>query len=204
MEHTHTFKRIVMLLICVASVAGCGTESSRTDPGLPIKNSANLLGRNTPISEVAGAPAWVYKGGHFSAANGKKLFYGVGSAVVMGDLALQKATADDAARAESGRLFSRFITGITEDYLMVAAAENIVIEKAVLRTEIEKMRGSIAASTRISGSWRDIKSNVVWVAATLDLALVKSQMAASTELDERYKGYFDASADIVFERLVQE
>jgi hypothetical protein len=194
-------RKVALLVMLVAGVVACGTESSRSGSSLPIKGVIDLPQKAVQISMIPGAPAWAVEGSRLLNANENRQFYGVGSAIVMGDMALQKATADDQARAEVGRIFLMFIQGISHDYLSVANAESISINEGLVLAQIEGASKSAMANTRIAGSWRDVKSKTIWVGAVLDLKLVKSQIAGFSEMDERFKTYFEASADAAFDRM---
>lgn len=197
MKNCWRLKSVLVFSLLASIVPGCGTDSSRTERDL----SLNLINKNNIVPLSSGAPAWILKGTTYQINNEKRQFYGVGTAMVMGDMAMQKATADDEARVETGRLFSLFMNAVFKDYLGGGATEPLSLNKELLSSQLESASNSMMARTRIAGNWRDIKTNTVWVYATLDLNMVKNQMADFGEIDERFKRYFVLSADNVFDRL---
>ena len=95
--------RNILLLVTVLFVAtGCSSQKSSTD----IESDMGL----------ENAPAWVNNGTNAVSNEDGQLIHGVGSAPAMGDLSLQKATADNRARAEVARIMSTFIDSTLADY----------------------------------------------------------------------------------------
>ena len=78
----------------------------------------SCAGRTKLESDLAikGAPDWVNKGTNYVNDKDGRLFHGVGSASAMGDASLQRATADDRARAELERIFSSYLDVVSSDY----------------------------------------------------------------------------------------
>ena len=65
---------------------------------------------------IKGAPDWVNEGNQMLNDRDGRLFHGIGSAPEMGNLSLQKNTADDRARAELARIFSSYLKVVSNDY----------------------------------------------------------------------------------------
>jgi hypothetical protein len=191
----------VFLILLLSVVAGCGTESNNTSKALPIKNSETLLQENNQFLILKGAPSWVINGTSFVKLIDDRQFNGVSSASVMGDLALQKATADDNARTESARIFSTFIHKISHGYLV--EKKRYVNEEQFL-SKIEETIPLITNNTRVVASWREKKSNNIWVSSVLDMKNVKSKVADMSGMDENFKLFFEASADAIFDQLSTE
>lgn len=187
-----------LILLTITVIAACGTESVKTAGYATSPTVQNAALKNNIVS---GAPAWVTKGTHFQRLEDSRIFYGVGFSPVMGDMALQKATADDRARAEVERIFLLMMDLAARDYLLLAKSENIPLDENLTRSQIKDASLTILRNTRISGSWREIKTQTTWVSAALNLSLVKTKLAEIKELDERFKSYFEVSANVVFERL---
>ena len=187
-----------LILLIIAIVAACGTESVKTAGNATSSTVQNVGLKN---NAVTGAPAWVTKGTHFQRLEDSRIFYGVGFSPVMGDMALQKATADDQARAEVGRIFLLMMDVVARDYLLLAKSESILLDENLTLSQIKDASLTILKNTRVAGSWREIKTQTTWVNAELNLSLVKTKLAEIKELDERFKSYFEVSASVVFERL---
>ena len=63
------------------------------------------------------APDWVLRGGGaFTGKDGKKAFYGVGSATGIKNFSLQRTVADDRARGDLAKVFEVYMTSLTKDY----------------------------------------------------------------------------------------
>ena len=63
------------------------------------------------------APDWVLRGGGaFTENDGKKAFYGVGSATGIKNFSLQRTVADDRARGDLAKVFEVYMTSLTKDY----------------------------------------------------------------------------------------
>ena len=83
--------KLLSLAAVVAVIAGCASEPTKVESDLGIK----------------GAPDWVNKGSNTLSTKDGRLFHGVGSASQMGDMALQKAVADD--RKHPQHLINQFV-----------------------------------------------------------------------------------------------
>ena len=194
-------KRFLNLFMVTMLSAACGTESAKTTANITPPITQNAKTQGTPIP---GAPDWVSRGAHFRQQADARFFIGVGSAPVMGDIAMQKASADDQARAELARIFLFMMDILARDYLALAQSEQIALDERLTLSQIKDAGLNILQSTRIAGSWRENKTQTIWVNAELDLVLVKTRFAEIDVLDERFKKYFDASAHVVFERLASQ
>jgi len=137
------------------------------------------------------------------------MFHGVGSASPMGDLALQKATADDRARAEVARVLSSFMDVVSNDFTASARSGETgdkisgVSEETVSR-QIKNTTRINMAGARIIGSWRDPKTNNIWSIAELDMKHVKDTIAGVNDMNPELKRYIETSAENVFDRISQD
>jgi len=172
----------------VAVISGCGSEPTKVESDLGIK----------------GAPDWVNEGSNILSTKDGRMFHGVGSASPMGDMALQKSTADDRARAEVARILSSYLDVVSNDYMASAkSGDNGVNEEAVSR-QIKNTTKVNMAGARIIGSWRDPKSNTIWSIAELDMQHVKSTIAGVNDMNADLKRYIETSADNIFDRVAKE
>lgn len=159
---------------------------------------------------IKGAPDWVNEGTNILNDKDGRLFHGVGSASPMGDMALQKSTADDRARAEVARILSSYMDVVSNDYLSSAktgssatAGGASVAEESVTR-QIRSLTKVNLAGARIIGSWRDPRTNIIYSIAELDMKHVKSTLAGTQDMNADLKRYLETSADNIFDRVAKE
>lgn len=164
---------------------GCASEPTKVESNLGIK----------------GAPDWVNKGSNILSTKDGRLFHGVGSAAQMGDMALQKGTADDRARAEVARVFSSFMDVVSNDYMASAKSGDTGANEESVTRQIKNTTRVNLAGARIIGSWRDPKSNTIWSIAELDMKHVKGTIAGVTDMNVDLKRYIETSADNIFDRV---
>lgn len=193
MKNINAMKKLYYMAVLLAVVSGCSTKPVQVESNLGIK----------------GAPDWVNKGAGVLDTKEGRFFRGVGSASPMGDLALQKAVADDRARAEVARVLSSYLDVVSHDYTSAVktgeAADKYagVNEEAVSR-QIKNTTKAHMAGTRIIGSWRDPQSNTIWSIAELDMKYVKSTMAGVSDMNSDLKRYIETTADNIFDRFYKE
>lgn len=181
------------MAVLLAVVSGCSTKPVQVESNLGIK----------------GAPDWVNKGAGVLDTKEGRFFRGVGSASPMGDLALQKAVADDRARAEVARVLSSYLDVVSHDYTSAvkfgeAADKNAGVNEEAVSRQIKNTTKAHMAGTRIIGSWRDPQSNTIWSIAELDMKYVKSTMAGVSDMNSDLKRYIETTADNIFDRFSKE
>jgi hypothetical protein len=59
-------------------------------------------------------------------------------------------------------------------------------------------------SAKIIGGWRDPRTNTIWSISELNLKNVKNSMANIEDLNGDVKKFFDANAENIFDRMMQE
>ncbi len=161
------------------------------------------------IPALKHAPDWVNKGSDFLASGDKRYFIGVGYSAPMGDMAFQKSVADDMARAEVERVLAFFQNALAKDYLLadrvgrLDAKDRDMKAEAISRLLVITSKASMA-NTRISGSWRDLKSSNIWSSAELDMQYLKRAIAGASDIDSELKIYMASATDEVFNRMVRE
>ncbi len=193
MKNFDAIKKIWIFALLLAVVSGCSTEPTKVESNLGIK----------------GAPDWVNQGSSAVSTKDGRMFHGVGSASPMGDLALQKATADDRARAEVARVLSSYMDVVSNDYTASARSgetgdTNTGVNEETISRQIKNTTKINMAGARIIGSWRDPKSNTIWSIAELDMKHVKSTMAGVNDMNPDLKRYIETSADNIFDRVAKE
>jgi len=186
MKNLNIFTKLLSLAVFLGVISGCANEPTQVESNLGIK----------------GAPDWVNKGSNILSTKDGRLFHGVGSASQMGDMALQKATADDRARAEVARVLSSYMDVLSNDYMASAKSGDTGANEESVSRQIKNTTRVNMAGARIIGSWRDPKTNTIWSIAELDMSHVKSTMAGVTDMNADLKRYIATSADNVFDRVV--
>lgn len=193
MNYFHLNAKLLLMALFALAISAC-SSTTRVESDLGIK----------------GAPDWVNKGTNILNDKDGRLFHGVGSASPMGDMALQKSTADDRARAEVARILSSYMDVVSSDYLSSArsgssanAGSAGVAEESVTR-QIKSLTRVNLAGAKIIGSWRDKKTNIIYSIAELDMKHVKSTLAGTQDMNEDLRRYIENSADNIFDRVAKE
>lgn len=145
------------------AMVGCSSNGTKVESDLGLK----------------GAPDWVNEGTKVVKNEKGDLIHGIGSAPDMGDLSLQKSTADNRARAEIARVVSTIIDSTIDDYTTSnGEAFDMAIEREIKSTTQTALNGSM-----ILGNWRDPKTNVIYSFAELDKRKLDKAIEAAQKLD---------------------
>ena len=188
MKHQNSSWASVLMIAAAIILAACSTSQTQLDSELGIK----------------GAPDWVNKGTAYVNNKDGRLFLGVGSAAPMGDDSLQRATADDRARAEVARIFSSYLDVVSNDYQASAkSGGNSVNEEAVSR-QIKNLTKIDLAGAKIIAHWKDTKTKTLWSICELDIKAVKDNVAARHDMNEDVQRYIQSNADNIFDRVSKE
>ncbi|HLQ25425.1 MAG TPA: hypothetical protein VK138_06025 [Acidiferrobacterales bacterium] len=182
MKKTILFVRALLLLAFVILIGACsGKTTVKSDLGL------------------SGAPDWVNEGTNILKDKNGRLFHGVGSAPPMGDMSLQKSTADERARAEVARILSSYMDVVSNDY--TASTGNIGEAEQAVSRQIKNLTKINLTGAKIIGSWRDKKSNVIYSIAELDMQNVKATTQNVQDMNEGLRNYISAQADNIFDKI---
>lgn len=100
-------------------ITGCTIEPIREENRVVIKD----------------APEWVNKGSMIFGGKEGRLFIGVSSVTLQGDLALQKSIADDRSKAEVARVLLSYVNEVSNEYLSNSekSGRNRIHDESVLR-----------------------------------------------------------------------
>ena len=191
------FKLMLAVMVTV-TFAACTNKSLKLEP-VPVPAQ---FAQDAEKPLIKGAPEWVNRGSTVLGKQDVRLIQGVGRADPMGDLAQQKAFADDNARAEVARLLDAFLAELGNGY----KSQQSAIEPGKNVDLLQQIRNTSKldqSATRITGSWRDPKSNTIWSIAELDIRNVKAAITGEAELNGEIKQYVELSADTIFDRLVK-
>ncbi|WP_207062117.1 hypothetical protein [Motiliproteus sp. SC1-56] len=181
-----TQHRLLMpgLLILVATL--CASCSSRTqvESDLGIKD----------------APPWVNQGTQAVSDQQGRLIQGVGLAPPVGDLALQRATADSRARAEIAKVLSTYVEATLDAYSQSQGPASDASVRQVLQTS---SRVALAGS-RILAHWRDTQTGDLYAFAELDLKEVDATLERTEALHEDLRRYLREQGPQRFDRFARE
>ncbi|HEX7043027.1 MAG TPA: hypothetical protein VF203_00295 [Burkholderiales bacterium] len=167
---------------------------------------AGCAGRTQLESDlgIKGAPDWVNKGTAYVKDRDGRLFHGVGSAGPMGDPALQRATADERARAELARIFSSYLDVVSRDYQAASRAGGEVANEEAVSRQIKNVSQVNLAGARIVARWLDKRTNTVYSIAELDTTQVKATVATARDMNEDVREFVRTNADNIFDRIAGE
>lgn len=187
MQNSHFIAKLLSMVMFAFVISAC-SSTTKVESDLGIK----------------GAPDWVNEGTNILNVKDGRLFHGVGSASPMGDMALQKSTADDRARAEIARVLSSYMDVVTNDYMSSARAGGANVAEEAVSRQIKSLTKVNLAGARIIGSWRDPKTNIVYSIAELDMKHVKSTLSGTQDMNDDLKRYIETRADNIFDRVAKE
>ena len=145
------------------------------------------------------APDWVNEGTQAVDNDDNRLIHGVGMAPPMGDVSLQKSTADNRARAEIARVLSTYVDVVINDYTASSGGEADLDVAQELRSTTQLA----LAGARILGHWKDEDSGDVYAFAELDMDAVVESLETSTSLSNAFKSHFKENADANFDRFME-
>lgn len=177
----------LLLSIVIAAVAACAGQT-KLESDLAIK----------------GAPDWVNKGTSYVSDKDGRLFHGVGSASPMGDVTLQRATADDRARAELARIFSSYLDVASNDYQSAGRSGDSKVSEEAVSRQIKNLSRVNLAGAKVIARWQDKKTSIVYSIAELDMKQVKNTLSTAKDMNEDMRRYLESNADNIFDRVTQE
>ncbi len=179
-------KNILLLITVLLTASGCSSKQSSADIETDMK--------------LAGAPAWVNQGTNAISNEEGRLIHGVGSAPSMGDLSLQKATADNRARAEIARVMSTFIDSTIADF---SASNGESFDMSVDKTLKSSTRAALSGAV-IIGSWRSTESGELFSFAELDLEKLETSINNADKINQSFKDYSKQNLEANFDRFSKE
>ena len=148
---------------------------------------------------LSDAPDWVNEGTQAVENDDGRLIHGLGMAPSMGDVSLQKATADNRARAEIARVLSTYVDTVIKDYTASTGDESdLNVERVINSTTQLALSGS-----RILGHWKDEETGDVYAFAELDMEAVDKTLETATNLSAAFKDHYKNNADSNFGRFME-
>lgn len=153
---------------------------------------------------ISGAPDWVNEGTNILKDKDGRLFHGVGFAPEMGDMSLQKSTADNRARAEVARVLSSYMNVVSRDYVESSGTgEQQELSQAVSH-DIENITKVNLTGAKIIGNYRDKKTSTIYSIAELDMKHVKSILDNVENMNAGFREYIKSQGDNIFDRMAGE
>ena len=148
-------------------------------------------------------PAWVKQGTvSLKSAKGRR-FQGVGSARLMGSVAVQSNLADTHARAEVRKLLGAYLHAVNRDPMdsknLPQAAQTSVDSGKHIASIIKEYFSDIP----VIEHWRDMDSGIVYALAELNLEQVKGTLEQAKTADQALKVRVNGQGDTVFDAFVQ-
>ena len=145
------------------------------------------------------APDWVNEGTQAVSDDGGRLIHGVGMAQAMGDVSLQKSTADNRARAEIARVLSTYVDAVITDYTASSGSEtDLDVQREIRSTTQLALSGA-----RILGHWKDEESGDIYAFAELDMEAVDQSLETATALSAAFRDHYRQNAAANFERFME-
>jgi len=151
--------------------------------------------------QIKGAPDWVNEGTNILNNKEGRLFHGVGSAAPMGDDSLQRATADDRARAEVARILSSYLTVVSRDYAASAQSGGEAMNEQSVSRSIENLTRINLTGARIIGRWKDKRSGTVYSIAELDMDHLKKTVSQVELMNPGFGKFIEQQGETIFDRM---
>jgi len=147
---------------------------------------------------ISDAPDWVNEGTQAVKDDDGRLIHGLGMAPPMGDVSLQKATADNRARAEIARVLSTYVDAAIKDYTASTGGDaDLNVEHEIRSTTQLALSGA-----RILGHWKHEETGDIYAFAELDMDAVSKSLETATSLSEAFKDHYKQNADANFDRFM--
>jgi hypothetical protein len=184
-------KSVILVSIAAMVFAACGKDEVKSEP-------ANLKGIDYP--------EWVLKGSGAFGGEAGRVFYGVGSASGIKNLALARTTAENRARAEISKIFDVYSASLMKDYMasttagdMTASSEEQHVEQAIKTFSANELSG-----VQIANIWHHPTDGAIYALAQLDLEKFADFMSKQKELSAKVRDYVRKNAERVHMDLEKE
>lgn len=183
----HTGKNFgtVLLALAFALLAACGGGKTVVESNLKIK----------------GAPDWVNEGTNSLSSKDNRLIHGIGSAPKLGDLELQRSTAENRARSEVARVLSSYMNVVSNDYLASSTAGASAEAQQSVSRSVENITRVNLSGVKIIANWRDDKDGTIYSLAELDMKYVKDIVKNTQEMNADLRAHIEQHGDTVFDKL---
>ena len=185
--HVQRLPQLVLVCLLGAGLAACaGRTEIESDLG------------------IEDAPDWVNEGSQALNNKDGRLIHGMGSAPKMRDAQLQRATADDRARAEVARVLSSFMNVVSQDFVATAGVGDAAVDEQAISRSIENVTRLNMSGTEIIGRWRDENTGTIYSQAELDLERVKGIVGSANQMHDGLRNHFAQHGETLFDRFTEE
>ena len=175
---------LVISMVLAMFFIGCGKESKR-------EYASNMY---------PDAPEWVSRGSGAFMDELDKVFYAVGSASGIRNMALLRTAADNRARAEMAKVFQYYSASIMSDYMASTLADDptVTSEQQHVDQSIKTIAKVTLSGVIIVTHWKDKKSGELFSLARVDLEAFKGNLDRVQNLDQRVKDYVSSNSDRLY------
>ncbi len=149
---------------------------------------------------ISGAPDWVNEGTQAVNDDEGRMIQGIGMAPTMGDMSLQKTTADTRARAEIARIVSSYLDTTLNDYTASAGGQ---LDASVEREIRSKTKLALNGS-KIKGRWKNEDTGNIFSFAEMDMSALDDAISAAAAMSDGFQKYYQQQANSGFARFVEE
>jgi hypothetical protein len=186
MKTPKVMTRLIVALAIAVTLGACGGKST-------VKSNLH----------IKGAPNWVNKGTSVLKEKDGRLFHGVGMAEDLGNMSLQKSTADNRARAEIARILSSYMDIVENDYITANRADGQNVSQEQISRQIKNVSETNLAGSKIIARWTDKKTSTIFSLAELDMKYVKQTINSYREMNTGLRKFMEQNADSAFDKLEQ-
>jgi hypothetical protein len=186
--HANHFHKPFLVCLLAAALAACAGGRTEIESDLGIED----------------APEWVNEGSQALNNDDGRLIHGMGSVPKMRDEQLQRATADDRARAEVARVLSSFMNVVSQDFVATAGTGSEAVDEQAISRSVENVTRLNMSGTEIIGRWRDPNTGTVYSQAELDLDRVKKIVGSANQMHDGLRNHFAQHGETLFDRFVEE
>ena len=179
--------RVAVLITTVIALGACGGKTT-------VKSNLH----------IQGAPNWVNKGTQVIKDKNGRLFHGVGMAEDLGNMSLQKTTADNRARAEIARILSSYMEVVENDYVTANRADNQSVSQEQISRQIKNVSETNLAGVKMIARWRHKKTNTIYSLAELNMQHIKQTMNTYRDMNVGFRKYFEQNAEQAFDKMEQK
>ncbi len=189
-------KRLAAVLLCSAAIA-CGSSkgASKGSAKADNVNSDRDVAAFEDRAKDDGEPGWVNRGSAAINADGKRVFYGVGSASGIKNPSLLRSTTDNRARAEIAKVIEVFSASLMKDYQSSSnGKETQEVEQAIKTAASASLRGVEIVDRYIAND------GTMYALAALDLKKA-AELIQAAEMSGAAKSYVTkVDTDDIFDK----
>lgn len=151
--------------------------------------------------KIKGAPDWVNEGTNILNSKDGRLFHGIGSAPKLGDLELQRSTAENRARSEVARILSSYMDVVSKDFIASSAAGSSAETQQSVSRSIENVTRVNLTGAKIIANWRDDKNGTIYSLAELDMKSVKDILKNTQDMNADLRNHIEQHGDTIFDNI---